>query len=348
MKKILILSACLLSAPAFGMGRAFNALCAGARYFGASYFPLTAAYTHTKGSLTPFTEESFGITHSLDETTGTWTKTRESSPKDYQLINVADKEIPVEKNYVLGPAFCYDHTLSHLLGRSKYSYSVTVPDIWPTHRLKDNDPNDRGLTASEYKQHLEDYVKKDRISDNDGSARLLAELIKSPTKEEIEAVFQHEKGHGERSAGLRLASSGPIIASTMIGVDRVLMKKIGKNIASLKKPILRTATKSSVAALLGIAYHNVSSALYHVVLRHEEYKADDNVQKEQIPGQISFLQKCKITEEITERELKKNGFKDDSWSLKKIINPTFATHPTDAQRIARLQKRFSNQNQKRT
>lgn len=340
MKKILFLGAIAISAPALGMSKAFSILCTGTRYLGASYFPLTTTRAQAKELLIPFGEESFGITRSLDEATNTWTETRESRPKDYQIINVAGKEIPVEKGFVMGPAFCHDHTLSYLLGRSKYPYSVIVPSIWPTHRLKNNDPADQGLTVSEYKQYLENYVKGDPIKDTDGSERLFAELTKSVTKEEIEAVYQHEKGHGERSAGMRLASSGPIIASSIIGVDYALMKKISKNIASLKKPIVRVATKSALSAALGIAYHHASSALHHTLSRYEENKADDAVLKAQLPGHISFFQKAQITEEITKRELEKNGFKGDSGLLKKILNPTFARHPTDTQRIARSQKRL--------
>lgn len=343
MKKLLLLGSIALSAHVFGMSKAFNSLCTSIRYLGASYFPLTATYGHTKRSLTSFDKEKSGTISSFDEVTNTWIESKKSKPKNYQIINIAGKEVPVEKSYIIGPAACKDHTLSYLLGRSKYPYSIITPDIWPIHRLTNNDPNDRGLTVLEYKNHLEEYVTKNTIKNNDGAQQLLAELIKSATKEEIESTFQHEKGHGERIAGLRLASSGPIIATSLIGFDNALMNKIGKNITSLKKPIFRIAAKSSVSVLLGIAYHHASYAFYHAISRHEEYKADDAVLETHIPGHISLSQKAQIVHELTTRELKKNGFKDDSTLLKKIINPTFATHPTDAQRIARSQKRLRKQ-----
>lgn len=343
MKKIIILSTCLLSAPVFGMNKAFNALCTSIRYVGASYFPLTQAYGYTKSSLKSFDEEKTGISYSLDEATSTWIETRKSNPKNYQLINVAGKEIPVEKGYMPTVAVCQDHTLSHFMGKSTHPYSVIVPDIFPIERLRTEDPHDRGLTVSEYQQLLENDIKIDPIADNDGAHRQIAKLIKSATKEEIEAVLQHESGHGKRSAGVRLASAGSIIAASVISFDPIFMKKLSNSIASFKGATLQSASILAVSALLGIAYHHLSSALYHAVSRHEEYKADDAVRKAQIPGQISFLQKNQITEEIIMRELKKNGVRDDSRFLKKILNPTFETHPTNAQRIARLQKRLRDQ-----
>lgn len=340
MKKILLLTILGLSIPAFGIPHAFNALCTGMRYLGASCVPLIKTIGQAKQSLTAFEKESFGIEGTLDEATNTWTERLVSEPKNYQIVTIAGKEVPVEKTYFLGPAACNDHTLSYLLGHSEYPYSVITPDIWPIHRLTNDDPNDRGITVSEYRAHLEEYVAKNTIKDHDGVLQLLAEFIKSATKEEIAAVLQHENGHGKRSAGVRIAISSALIGASLFGIDLVIMKKMGDSIASLNGPMLQMATICTVSALLGIAYYHLSSALYHAVLRHEEYKADDAIQKEQIAGQISFLQKNQITQEITERELKKNGIADDSGLVKKILNPTFETHPTDAQRIARLQKRF--------
>ncbi len=332
MKKIIILSTCLLSAPAFGMAKAFNALCTGMRYLGASYLPIASAYTHIKGTLKPFTEPYLTDNGPGDE---------KSRPKDYR-IKVAGKEIPVGKRMVTTVAECSDHTLSHLLGQSEHPYSITVPTILPLERLTNNDPNNRGLTVPEYQQLLEEKVKKNPVKDQDGALRLYAELIKSATKEEIEGVLQHEKGHGERNFGLRLTALSPVIASSVIGFDRVLMKKIGKHIGQLNNPLMRSATKFSTSALLGYLYHQyVSPVPYYAALRYEEYKADDHVQKEQIPGQISLLQKTQMTENVTMREFKKNGVNISSMMHEE--NPYYATHPTAAKRIARLQKRFRDQ-----
>jgi Zn-dependent protease with chaperone function len=221
---------------------------------------------------------------------------------------------------------------------------VVVPaDIFQIERLTNNDPQNRGLTIPEYRQLLENDLKTDPIKDNDGAERQYPKLTASLTKEEMEAILQHEKGHGERGTSLRLAGITALTIPSLIGVDHVLMKKIGKYTQSLKKPILRSAAKLSVSALLGCLYHKYASpAPYFAASRYEEYKADDNVHKERIPAQISVLKKAQITREIIARELNKNGIKTPGL-LKRIINPTYATHPTDAQRIARLQKRLRDQ-----